>query len=137
MLQKIDELDGIQDKSQLNILYTQWLDSLGAVEKCKSCKLTNTKVYFRKNFNLDWINDNNIFIESITNRLQFIEENRYVGTLIILGKGAEKYFSAMMIQRVPNSFLKRLHSWSFSDIGILWNISFLINMKQIRTGMMY
>ncbi|WBV58508.1 S41 family peptidase [Chryseobacterium daecheongense] len=92
LLQKIDELDGIQDKSQLNILYTQWLDSLGAVEKCNSCKLTNTKVYFRKNFNVDWINDNNIFIESITNRLQFIEENRYVGTPYYFGKGGRKIF---------------------------------------------
>lgn len=29
LLQKIDELENIHDKNQLNILYSEWLDSLG------------------------------------------------------------------------------------------------------------
>lgn len=92
LLHKIDELETIQDKSQLNTLYSKWLDSLGVVEKCSFCKLDDTKVYFRKNFNLDWIRNENIFTAEVSKKLQFVQENRYIGDPYYFGKGGRKIF---------------------------------------------
>ncbi|ASK30347.1 hypothetical protein CEY12_09580 [Chryseobacterium sp. T16E-39] len=92
LIQKIDELKTVHTKSQLNFLYSRWLNNLGTVEKCTLCTLDNNKVYFRKNLNLDWSKDKNIFTSDVIKKLQFIEENRYIGTPYYFGTGGRKIF---------------------------------------------
>lgn len=50
------------------------------------------KVYFRKNFDLNWIKDEKVFTTDVIKRLQFIEENRYIDEPYYFGKGGRKIF---------------------------------------------
>lgn len=92
LIDKIEELDKVSSKNELNELYSQWLESLGSIEKCHECKLDNTKVYFLKNFNLEWIKDKSIFTQEVSEQLQFIEENRNIDDHYYFGKGGRKVF---------------------------------------------
>lgn len=79
LVQKIDELENINDKNQLNELYSNWLESLGKVGECKECSKKENKVYFLKNFDLSWINNQNIFSQDVIQKLNFIQNNRNLG----------------------------------------------------------
>ncbi len=92
LIDKIEELETIHDKNQLNVFFSQWLDNLGQVDSCPSCKFDNNKVYFVKNFNLDWTKNEDIFSPEVIDKLQFIEKNRYIGEPYYFGKGGRKIF---------------------------------------------
>ncbi|MEY8759759.1 S41 family peptidase [Chryseobacterium tongliaoense] len=92
LFQKIHELENINDKNQLNELYSNWIDSLGKVETCLSCQKEDSKIYFLKNFDLSWINDKNIFADHVIQKLNEIENNRFIGDPYYFGKGGRKIF---------------------------------------------
>ncbi|GAB0157481.1 hypothetical protein CHRYSEOSP005_27590 [Chryseobacterium sp. Alg-005] len=92
LFQKMDELENVQDKTQLNEVYSQWIDSLGTVELCEKCKKEEDKVYFLKNFNLSWIKDSTIFSKSVSAKLEHIQNNRNVGNNYYFGTGGRKVF---------------------------------------------
>lgn len=93
LFQKIDELENINDKDQLNELYSKWIESLGKIEDCKNCVNDNDKVYFLKNFDPGWMNDQRIFSENVSQKLKFIEKNRNIGENYYFGlTGRKVYF---------------------------------------------
>lgn len=92
LFQKIDEFENINDKNQLNELYSNWLESLGKVDECKECLKEENKVYFLKNFDLSWINDQNIFTENVTQKLKFIQNNRNIGENHYFGLNGRKVY---------------------------------------------
>jgi C-terminal processing protease CtpA/Prc len=92
LFQKINELKNINDKNQLNELYSNWIDSLGKVNECKECSKEENKVYFLKNFDLNWINNQNIFSENFIQKLKYIQDNRNLGENYYFGKGGRKVY---------------------------------------------
>lgn len=121
LIEKIDDLETIQDKKQLNALYSQWIDSLGIVENCKLCQPDNNKVYFLKNFNLEWTKNESIFTSEVIGKLQFIEKNRYIGEPYYFGKGGRKIFfrnddslGSKFISR-PIALLELFRYWNFVE----------------------
>jgi len=92
LFQKIDELENINDKNKLNELYSNWIDSLGKVEECKECSKKEDKVYFLKNFDLNWINNQNTFTDTVIQKLNNIQNNRNLGDNYYFGKDGRKAF---------------------------------------------
>lgn len=92
LFQKIDELENINNKDQLNELYSNWIESLGKTEVCKNCVNDNDKVYFLKNFDLGWMNDQRIFSENVREKLKFIENNRNIGENFYFGLNGRKVY---------------------------------------------
>ncbi|WP_394666588.1 S41 family peptidase [uncultured Chryseobacterium sp.] len=92
LFQKIDELENINDKDQLNELYSNWIESLGKTEDCKNCVNDNDKVYFLKNFDLGWMDDQCIFSENVREKLKFIEKNRNTGENYYFGLNGRKVY---------------------------------------------
>lgn len=92
LFQKIDELENINDKDQLNELYSNWIESLGKIEDCKNCVNDNDKVYFLKNFDLGWMDDQRIFSENVREKLKFIENNRNTGENYYFGLNGRKVY---------------------------------------------
>lgn len=68
-----------ENKEQLSQVYLQLLDSLGEVKKVNIVDTIPEEKYFNKNFNLDWINNPNVFTKELCGKLKFIEENRAQG----------------------------------------------------------
>lgn len=92
LFQKIDELENINDKDQLNELYSNWIESLGKTEDCKNCVNDNNKVYFLKNFDPGWMDDQRIFSENVRKKLKFIENNRNTGENYYFGLNGRKVY---------------------------------------------
>lgn len=92
LFQKIDELENINNKDQLNEFYANWIESLGKIEVCKNCVNDNDKVYFLKNFDLGWMNDQRIFSENVREKLKFIENNRNTGENYYFGLNGRKVY---------------------------------------------
>jgi len=93
LLKKIDELETVQDKAQLNSLYFNWINSLGKIEECKPClKSDKSKTYFLKNFDLSWTQSPAIFNEQVSRQLLYIEANRSTGSNYYIGRSGRKGF---------------------------------------------
>lgn len=92
LFQKIDELENINNKDQLNEFYANWIESLGKVEDCKNCVNDNDKVYFLKNFDLGWMDDRQFFSENVSQKLKFIENNRNIGENYYFGLNGRKVY---------------------------------------------
>lgn len=118
LFQKLNEIEKINDKNQLNELYSNWISSLGKVEICEQCKKEDNKVYFLKNFDLNWINDPVIFTEDVTQKLSYIQNNRNIGDNYYFGKGGRKVFF-----RNENSYGSKFTSKEISLLELFryWN----------------
>lgn len=118
LFQKMDELENVQDKAQLNELYSQWIDSLGKVELCEKCKKEEDKVYFLKNFDLGWIKDSLVFSENVSRKLEYIQNNRNIGNNYYFGTGGRKVFF-----RNENSYGSKFISRQISLLELFryWN----------------
>lgn len=93
LFQKIDELDNIQGKDQLNELYFNWISSLGKVNECKTCsKEPKNKIYFLRNFDLNWINSKELLSKKVRDQLVFIQDNRNLGSSHYFGNGGKKVY---------------------------------------------
>lgn len=117
--QKIDELENIRDKDQLNEFYFKWIISLGKVSVCKKCsKEDKKKVYFLRNFDLNWISSKDIFTENVSQQLLFIQNNRNLGSDHYFGKGGKKVFF-----RNENSYGSKFTSKKISLLELFryWN----------------
>ena len=65
------------DKESLSKIYSNWINVLGNIEKCKNC--VSDQLLFDKNFNLFWTQDSEIFNAELKAKLKYIEENRFQG----------------------------------------------------------
>ena len=66
-------------KEQLSHIYLDWVDSLGDIKPCKRCDSKNDTEYFDKNFNLSWIDNDQLFTPELSEKLKYIERNRHQG----------------------------------------------------------
>lgn len=78
LIEKIKESEKLDIKKNFDKMISEWIDSLGKVERCEKCNEKNDKVYFLKNFDLSWTDDRNIFSKEVIEKLNYIEENRNI-----------------------------------------------------------
>ena len=64
---------------ELSQVYFDWIKSLGDIKPCKKCNAKKNSSYFDKNFNLDWLNNNQILSPQVSEKLTYIEKNRHQG----------------------------------------------------------
>ncbi|AWH75551.1 hypothetical protein DCS32_15680 [Dokdonia sp. Dokd-P16] len=62
------------DKNDLSAIYIDWINNLGNIDVCKKC--SSEKNYFDKNFDLSWLQNENLFNDKLSSKLKFIENNR-------------------------------------------------------------
>tara|TARA_R110002051_G_scaffold296083_1_gene362074 strand:- start:317 stop:1963 length:1647 start_codon:yes stop_codon:yes gene_type:complete len=79
LLQILPKVEQAKTKEDLSTLFTYWINSIGTVNECKSCKTSKEVTYFDKNFDISWTQDSTIFDISLSQKLKFIEENRFQG----------------------------------------------------------
>lgn len=80
LLQILPKVEKAENKEELSKIYIEWIESLGIVKECSLCKKVSKKESFDKNFDLSWMNDSKIFTTELSQKLKYIEENRFQGT---------------------------------------------------------
>ena len=82
ILPKVEEA---KTKEELSSIYINWIETLGEVKECKSCKKSSDKEYFNKNFDLSWTQNSDYFNKELSNKLKYIEANRVQGKQYYIG----------------------------------------------------
>ncbi len=75
----LPKVQNANDKTELSLIYSNWIDSLGEIKKCNSCDSSKRIEYFENNFDLSWTLNEELFSAELSNKLRFIEENRFQG----------------------------------------------------------
>ncbi len=65
-----------KNKQELSNLYMSWIDSLGRVKACKKCSNTVIPDSLKKNLDLNWLDNHDIFSDSLITKLKYIHDNR-------------------------------------------------------------
>ncbi len=76
----LPKVEQAKNKEELSKIYLDWIESLGVVRICKSCSDVSNKEYFDKNFDLSWTQNTEMFTSELTQKLKYIENNRFKGT---------------------------------------------------------
>ena len=79
LFEVLPKIETATTKNDSSKIYLDWISSLGSIEECKKCNQKSENIYFNKNFNLSWINNNKLFTSELSEKLKFIENNRYQG----------------------------------------------------------
>ena len=69
----------IQDTNtndEFSVVLEKWIDGLGPIAEGKQSPEPNDIVFFDKNFDLNWFN-NDIFSKKLSKKLKFVEQNRF------------------------------------------------------------
>lgn len=80
LIQIIPKVEQAQNKDELSKIYLEWISSLGIIKECSSCKSVSKKEYFDKNFDLSWTQNATVFKTELSQKLKYIEENRFQGS---------------------------------------------------------
>ena len=64
---------------ELSQVYIDWIENLGEIKPCKKCDKKQDIQRFDKNFDLNWLDDKQIFTNELSERLKYIELNRHQG----------------------------------------------------------
>jgi C-terminal processing protease CtpA/Prc len=72
-------------KEEFSLVLENWINSLGEIKKNTQIIASKEISYFDKNFNLSWFN-NNLFSKNLSQKLKFIEDNRFQGNQYYVGQ---------------------------------------------------
>jgi C-terminal processing protease CtpA/Prc len=75
----LPQIEKAQTKEEFSTILEKWIVSQGEVKGYKTSKPDPKVDYFTKNLNLKWIDDSKVFSKTLSEKLKFIEENRYQG----------------------------------------------------------
>jgi carboxyl-terminal processing protease len=78
LLHLLPQVAAVQNREELSELFVDWIESLGKVKRCRTCK-DRMVATFDKNFDLDWIADRSVFQPELIERLEEIKSNRHIG----------------------------------------------------------
>lgn len=92
LLNLIPQVENAENKEALSKIYINWIDGLGVEKECKSCQSVSKKESFDKNFDLSWTQNSNLFTPELSQKLKFIEENRF--------QGKNKYITSSSVNNV-------------------------------------
>jgi carboxyl-terminal processing protease len=76
MLPKTQQALSIEE---LSTVYLEWIESKGEMKPCNKCSQDFGLKYYDKNFDLSWIHDGNYFTKQLSEKLKYIENNRFQG----------------------------------------------------------
>ncbi|MCC9165400.1 S41 family peptidase [Pontibacter harenae] len=79
LLAILPSIEKASSKEELSGIYLTWIESLGGIKLCKKCQSNAKSELFDKNFNLTWFENNSVFTKELTEKLKFIEQNRFQG----------------------------------------------------------
>jgi carboxyl-terminal processing protease len=79
LLTILPKIEKATSNEAISKVYIDWIDTLGDIRECKSCKDVNAKEYFDKNFNLSWTQNTEAFSNELSKKLKQIENNRFQG----------------------------------------------------------
>lgn len=74
----LTDIEHTQTKEQFSNVIEKWIISFGEVKKYESVQALNT-IYFDKNINFSWFQNKTIFTKELSERLKFIEKNKFQG----------------------------------------------------------
>lgn len=74
-MSRIQVVSTLDSKEEVHKFYSEWIQSLGKVKKCRRCKSASSED-FKDNLDFEWLKDSIIFSREIINQLQFIHANR-------------------------------------------------------------
>ncbi|MNX79695.1 Peptidase family S41 [compost metagenome] len=77
----LPQIEKAQTKEEFSAVIENWIISLGEVKTCTTCSDNNKTddKYFYKNLDLLWIKSTKLFSTNLSNKLEFIRENRFQG----------------------------------------------------------
>ena len=120
----LPKVEKANSKEELSKVFTDWIDSLGKIKLCKSCKEHFSTPYFDKNFDLSWIQDSQLISIKLSDKLRFIETNRFQGKqyYVTVAK-EERKAQNIIIQNEPEH---QNFSWKEKNLRLLalfgyWN----------------
>lgn len=79
LLTILPKIEKAKNKDEISKIYLNWIESLGTVKVCKTCNDLSETKYFDKNFDLSWTQSTGLFTDELSNRLKYIENNRFQG----------------------------------------------------------
>ncbi|SDL20601.1 S41 family peptidase [Kriegella aquimaris] len=79
LFETLPKVNSATNMEQLSQVYLNWIESLGEVKPCRKCKPKNDVQYFDKNFDLNWLNNDQLFTTQLSEKLKYIEDNRHQG----------------------------------------------------------
>ena len=77
----LPKIEKASTKEEFSIVLENWIDTLGEIKKIAPIKDNDTIEYSYKNLNLVWLEKTSIFSKKLSNKLKFIENNRFQGEL--------------------------------------------------------
>jgi hypothetical protein len=76
----LPQVEQAQTKDEFSTILENWIVSLGEVKETKIVNPVSKVDYFDKNFDLSWIQKTGLLSKKLSNKLKFIEKNRFQGT---------------------------------------------------------
>jgi C-terminal processing protease CtpA/Prc len=67
------------------LVLEKWVNTLGEVRKTEPILPPKDIEYFDENFDLNWINNDKLFSKNLSDKLKFIEDNRFQGNQYYVG----------------------------------------------------
>jgi len=75
----LPQIEKAQTKEEFSLVLEKWIDDLGTVPVNKPLTLEPETDFFTKNLSLDWTQNNKLFSKKLSQKLQFITDNRFQG----------------------------------------------------------
>ncbi|MDA6069335.1 S41 family peptidase [Flavobacterium sp. AC] len=75
----LPEIINAKSKEEFSAVLESWISSQGVVPATKILELHEKASCFNKNLNLDWITNHKFFSKELSEKLQFIADNRFQG----------------------------------------------------------
>lgn len=118
LFQILPKVEDAKTSEQFSLVIENWINSLGEIKKVATEKPLSKKEYFDKNFDLSWLNKNDLFAKSLSKKLKFIEENRI--------QGQQFYYTSKPYIEVKNEIKYKDFKWTDKNLRILalfryWN----------------
>tara|TARA_R110002050_G_scaffold299549_1_gene465517 strand:- start:657 stop:2306 length:1650 start_codon:yes stop_codon:yes gene_type:complete len=123
LFQILPKLTNITNKKELSQIYLDWIESLGKVKPCKKCGQKKSSPYFNKNFDLSWIDNDQLFTDELSKKLKYIEHNRHQGKKYYVGY----YSRRLKIADFTNETDYKDFDWQDENLRLLslfryWNM---------------
>ncbi|WP_136666795.1 S41 family peptidase [Flavobacterium sp. H122] len=81
----LPKIEQAKTKEEFSSVLENWINSLGEIKKVEPIIESDTIKYFDKNFDLSWINKTKLFSKNFSEKLRFIEKNRFQGDQYYVG----------------------------------------------------
>jgi C-terminal processing protease CtpA/Prc len=121
LFEVLPQIEKAQTKEEFSAVLENWIDALGEVPSNKPLVLDPNTDFFTKNLDLAWTQKNKLFSKMLSQKLQFIKENRFQG---------ENHFVVLRDSEVPLEFTNEVaypdFKWADKNLRLLalfryWN----------------